>query len=304
MIRFEIDFDANPAFYSPNDLADRQARFLRLLTLISDPQRAIGSLDILSAAERHTIIRDWNDTTQPIADATVPALFAAQAQRTPEAVAVVFEDRSLSYAALEAHANQLAHHLQSLGVGPEVIVGLCVERSPEMVIGLLGILKAGGAYLPLDPEYPAERLAFMLSDAGATVLLTQSGPIERLSAVAAAAATTRIVRLDADWPDVARQPTAAPKLELHPQHPAYVIYTSGSTGTPKGVVVEHAKSCQQDFRHWHMVSMSGPAFGPRLSFRLRSMLRSSRRCYHSSVGGRSLLSAMTFEGRLQISGTK
>ena len=109
-----------------------------------------------------------------------------------------------------------------------------------MVIGLLGILKAGGAYLPLDPGYPAERLAFMLQDAGAAVLLTQSGLIERLSAVAAAAATTRIVRIDADWPDVARQPTAAPKLELHPQHPAYVIYTSGSTGTPKGVVVSMA----------------------------------------------------------------
>ena len=175
------------------DLFDREtvtalgARLIRLLeAAVAEPQRAIGGLDILSAAERHTIVRDWNDTAQPIADATVPALFAAQAQRTPEAVAVVFEDRSLSYAALEAHANQLAHQLRDLGVGPETVVGLCVERSPEMVIGLLGILKAGGAYLPLDPEYPAERLAFMLSDAGATVLLTQSGLIDRLAAVPAA----------------------------------------------------------------------------------------------------------------------
>ena len=126
------------------------------------PQRAIGSLDILELHERVRLLRDWNDTEHAVEEASLPALFAAQAQRTPDAVAVVFEDRSLSYAELEAHANQLAHHLQSLGVGPETVVGLCVERSPEMVIGLLGILKAGGAYLPLDPDYPAERLAFML----------------------------------------------------------------------------------------------------------------------------------------------
>ena len=105
--------------------------------------------------------------------ATLPALFAAQALRTPDAVAVVFEDRTLSYAALDAHANRLAHHLQSLGVGPDVLVGVCAERSPEMVVGLLGILKAGGAYLPLDPEYPRERLADMVSDAGLRVVLMQ-----------------------------------------------------------------------------------------------------------------------------------
>ena len=110
----------------------------------------------------------------------MPALFAAQAARTPDAVAVVFEDRELSYAALDAHANRLAQHLQGLGVGPETVVGLCVERSPEMVVGLLGILKAGGAYLPLDPNYPRERLAFMLADAGAPVLVTQQALLDRL----------------------------------------------------------------------------------------------------------------------------
>jgi non-ribosomal peptide synthetase component F len=122
-----------------------------------------------STAERDIILRTWNDTAQPVPPLTLPALFAAQAARTPDAVAVVFEDRTLSYAALDAHANRFAHHLQSLGVGPETMVGLCVERSPEMVIGLLGILKAGGAYLPLDPNYPRERLAFMLADAGCPV---------------------------------------------------------------------------------------------------------------------------------------
>ena len=127
--------------------------------------------------ERDTILRLWNDTATALiwrirggcgaAEPHLPALFAAQAARTPEAAAVIFEDRVLSYAALDAHANRLAHHLQSLGVGPETMVGLLVERSPEMVVGLMGILKAGGAYLPLDPNYPRERLAFMLADAGA-----------------------------------------------------------------------------------------------------------------------------------------
>ena len=144
------------------------------------PASRWASLPILEAAERDTILRTWNDTTQPVPPATLPALFAAQAARTPDAVAVVFEDRTLSYAALDAHANRLAHHLHSLGVGPETMVGLCVERSPEMLIGLIGILKAGGAYLPLDPNYPRERLAFMLADAGCPVLVTQSALLDRL----------------------------------------------------------------------------------------------------------------------------
>ena len=173
---------------------------------------------------------------------TLPALFAAQALRTPDAVAVVFEDRALSYAALDAHANRLAHHLQGLGVGPETVVGLCVERSPEMVVGLLGILKAGGAYLPLDPNYPRERLAFMLADAGAPVLVTQQALLERLPpAAAAGGAAAALVRLDADWPAIARQPAhradtrprsrATPPMSSTPQAPP---------ATPKGVVVEHA----------------------------------------------------------------
>ena len=148
---------------------------------------------------------------------------------------MVFEETSLTYDELDAHSSQLAHHLRALGVGPEVVVGLCVERSLEMLVGLLGILKAGGAYLPLDPDYPPERLAFMLADAGAPVLVTQSALLDRLPLHNA-----RIVQLDADWPAIATRPASAPAAFLHPQHPAYVIYTSGSTGTPKGVVVTHA----------------------------------------------------------------
>ena len=159
------------------------------MNAIADADRPVGNLSILEPAERDTILRVWNDTAQALAPATLPELFAAQAARTPDAVAVMFEDRTLTYAALDAHANRLAHHLQSLGVGPETVVGLCVERSPEMVIGLLGILKAGGAYLPLDPDYPRERLEFMLADAGVSVLVTQSALLDRLPGCRGAAAS-------------------------------------------------------------------------------------------------------------------
>ena len=173
---------------------------------------------------------------------------------------------ALSYGELDARANRLAHHLRALGVGPEVVVGLCVERSLEMLIGLLAILKAGGAYLPLDPGYPRERLAFMLADAGAPVLLTQQALRAALPAHAA-----RVVWLDADADAIARHPATAPETGLAPQHPAYVIYTSGSTGTPKGVVIDHASLTNKvltlgaDFGAgpgFRMALLSSPAFDP------------------------------------------
>ena len=220
-----------------SDLFDRSSveaiagRLVRLLEgAVADPERAIGRLDILGADERHTILREWNATARAVPGATLPELFAAQVARTPEADAVVFEDERLSYGELDARSSQLAHHLRGLGVGPEVVVGLCIERSLAMLVGLLGILKAGGAYLPLDPDYPPERLAFMLADAGAPVLLTRAALRAHLPAHDA-----HVVCLDADWPAIARQPATAPAAGLAPQHPAYVIYTSGSTGTPKGV---------------------------------------------------------------------
>ena len=218
-------------------------RLIRLLeAAVADPQRAIGKLDILAPAERRTILAEWNDTSRAVPSATLPALFAAQAAATPDAVAAVCEGNTLSYRELDARANRLAHHLRALGVGPEVVVGLCVERSLEMLIGLIAILKAGGAYLPLDPGYPRERLAFMLSDAGAPVLLTQQALRAALPAHAA-----RVVLLDADAEAIARHPATAPDTGLAPQHPAYVIYTSGSTGTPKGVVVTHQNLCNLSF---------------------------------------------------------
>ena len=233
-----IDFDANPALHAASDLSDRQQRFLRLLTALAGSDRAIGSLDILSGEERATILRGWNDTAHALSAATLPELFAAQVARRPDAIAVVFEDESLSYGALDRRANRLAHHLRALGVGPETVVGLCLARSLDMIVGLIGILKAGGAYLPLDPHYPQERLAFMLADAGARVLVTHSALMEQLPAQASRNLHS-IVRLDADAAAIAAQPAGAPAIDLDPQHPAYVIYTSGSTGTPKAVGVLH-----------------------------------------------------------------
>ena len=212
-------------------------RLIRLLeAVIAAPDQPIGCLDILSAAERHTILREWNDTARPIPAATLPELFEAQAGRTPDAVAVVFEDASLTYGALNARANQLAHYLINEGVGPEVVVGLCVERSLEMIVGLIGILKAGGAYLPLDPSYPQDRLAFMLDDARPTVLLTQ---VDLLNALPPHTAKTFC--LDRDWRTLTRRSKKNPSHFTPLQCPAYVIYTSGSTGQPKGVVVSHRR---------------------------------------------------------------
>ena len=161
--------------------------------------------------------------------------FAQQAAQQPGAIAVVCGEESLTYAELDTRANQLAHHLRQLGVGPDVLVGVCLEQSVELVVGMLGILKAGGAYVPLDPRYPAERLAFMVSDARATVIVTQAGLAERLPKSEA-----RLVRLDADWPSIAGQPADAPETGVSPEDLAYVMYTSGSTGQPKGVMVSHA----------------------------------------------------------------
>ncbi len=166
-------------YYRP-DLFDRATvealagRLVRLLeAAVADPERPIGALDILGPGERRTLLREWNDTARAVPALSLPELVAAQAARSPDAIAVVGEDETLTYGELAARANRLAHHLRGLGVGPETAVGLCVARSPAMVVGLLGILQAGGAYLPLDPSYPPARLAFMLADARATVLVTE-----------------------------------------------------------------------------------------------------------------------------------
>src|SRR6185369_6382367 len=193
------------------------SRFVRLLEgAVAAPDVAIGRLELLSASERRQVLEDWNATGRA------------------DAVAAVFEDARLSYGELEARANQLAHHLRALGVGAETVVGLCLERSLEMLVGLIGILKAGGAYLPLDPSYPAERLTFMLEDAGAALVITSAALGDRLGQPGA-----RRLELDTQAAALAEQPTSAPAITLAGHNLAYVIYTSGSTGTPKGVAVTH-----------------------------------------------------------------
>jgi amino acid adenylation domain-containing protein len=201
----------------------------------ADPDRRLSELPILTEAERHRVLVEWNDTAAAYPrEACAHELFEAQAQRTPDAVAVASEGRELTYRELDRRANQLAHHLRGLGVGPDVLVGVCVDRSPEMVVGLLGILKAGGAYVPLDTSYPEERLAFMLADSGVPVLLTQEALIGRLPPHAA-----RLVCLDRDWEAIARAPETPPGAGATAGCLAYVIYTSGSTGVPKGVMIVH-----------------------------------------------------------------
>jgi amino acid adenylation domain-containing protein len=200
----------------------------------------------LSASERHKILVEWNNTQADYPkDKCIHQLFEEQVERTPNAIAVVFEDKQLTYEELNRRANQLAHHLQSLGVSPEVLVGICVERSVDMVVGLLAILKAGGAYVPLEPSYPKERLAFMMKDTSVGVALSKQSLKQTLSLETGA---RQVVCLDADQSRFEHYPASNPCVAVEAHHLAYVIYTSGSTGKPKGVMLAHEAVCNQ--MHW------------------------------------------------------
>ncbi|MFY0566439.1 amino acid adenylation domain-containing protein [Archangium lansingense] len=219
------------------DTVARAMEHLRLLlqAAVSNPETRLSELPLLSQAEKHKLLVELNDTRADYPhDALVHELFAAQAARTPGALAVLFGQHSLTYAELDARANQLAHTLLSLGVGPDIPVALCVEPSLEMVIGLLGILKAGGTYVPLEPSHPRERLAFMLEDCGAPLLLTQAHLRGSLPAFSGP-----VLQLDADGLSLSGHSTTPPRSRVTPDNLAYIIYTSGSTGRPKGVMVPH-----------------------------------------------------------------
>ncbi|NJR56668.1 MAG: amino acid adenylation domain-containing protein [Acaryochloris sp. CRU_2_0] len=222
--------------FEAETIARMAAHFENLLTvMVADISQPVATLPLLSDAERHQLLVDWNDTTVNYAqNQCIHQLFETQVERSPNAIAVVFEGKQLTYQELNDRANQLAHYLQELGVGPEVLVGLCVERSIDMVVSLLGILKAGGAYVPLDPTYPPQRLQFILNDAQVPVLLTQEHLLDTLPEHEA-----QVMCLDRDWAIVAQTPEEKLPSRAVAENLAYVIYTSGSTGQPKGVQISH-----------------------------------------------------------------
>jgi amino acid adenylation domain-containing protein len=204
-----------------------------LEVMSANPERRLSDLSLLTEAERYQLLIEWNKTNANYPETKrIHQLFEEQVDRTPEAVALTFEEVELTYKELNRRANQLAHYLHSLGVSSEVRIGLCVERSLEMVIAVLGVLKAGGAYVPLDPQYPPERLAFMLEDSQAEILLTQ----ERLKHILRAHAVN-VVCVDTDWETIAGYSEQNPETQTTPDSLTYVTYTSGSTGKPKGIAM-------------------------------------------------------------------
>jgi len=206
-----------------------------LQAVVATPDEPIATLPLLTSAEEHQLLVEWNSTKRDYShDLCVHHLFEAQVECTPDAVAVVCEGQHLTYRELNTRANQLAHYLRRRGVGPEVLVGLCVERSIEMMVALLGILKAGGAYVPLDPAYPQERLTFMLQNAQVTVLVAQAQLLSKLPAL-----KCPVICLDTDWSIITQESVAAPIAGATAENLVYMIYTSGSTGQPKGVQIPH-----------------------------------------------------------------
>jgi amino acid adenylation domain-containing protein/non-ribosomal peptide synthase protein (TIGR01720 family) len=229
-----------------------EGHLLRVLRAVAEaPAAPIRELPLLADEERDRLLTRFNATAAAFPEAaTLPGLFHAQAERTPDADALACGGERVTFRDLDQRSNRLARHLRALGVGPEVRVGICAERSADLVLGLLGILKAGGAYVPLDPAYPAERLAFMVEDSAVEVVLTQERLTGRLPATAA-----RVVCLDRDWPEIAARGAQPFTSEAAPDNLAYLIYTSGSTGRPKGVAIAHRSAVA--LLHW-----AAEVFGP------------------------------------------
>ncbi|CAM2069621.1 Amino acid adenylation domain-containing protein [Sulfidibacter corallicola] len=241
--RFTLHVKYNPSLYGAETAARMAGHLTHLLTeVVTDASRSVDALPLLDARERRTILVDWNRTeTAYPADKTAYELFWAQAARTPDKVAVACEERSLSYAELAERCDVLGAYLRSEGVAPGSLVGLCVDRSLDMMVGLLGVMASGGAYVPLDPGFPAERLAYMVADSEAGIVLTQSRYLEMVADLVGP--ETMVVALDRDWDRIAEIGAAQIEVpspgEWGTDRTAYVMYTSGSTGKPKGVVVPH-----------------------------------------------------------------
>ena len=229
-------FKYNKDLFDASTIERMAGHFQTLLdAIVANPQKPVSEFPLLTTAEQQQLLIEWNQTQRDYPQhKCIHQLFEEQVAKTPDAVALVYQDLQLTYGELNSRANQVAHYLQKQGVAPEVLVGICVERSLEMVVGLLGILKAGGAYVPLDPSYPQDRLAYILSDAQVPVLLTHSSlttelPEHQMS----------VVCLDRDWQILSSESKENPATAVKPENLAYIIYTSGSTGKPKGVLINH-----------------------------------------------------------------
>ncbi|MBD0373583.1 MAG: amino acid adenylation domain-containing protein, partial [Pyrinomonadaceae bacterium] len=226
-------FEYNTDLFEAETISRLSEHFQTLLqSIIADPRTAIDSLSLLTEREREQQLFEWNDTSRHYPAQTLHHLFESQVERTPDATALIFDDEQVSYKELNERANQLAHYLHRLGIGPDSLVGIMMERSIEMVVSLLGVLKAGGAYVPLDPEYPQERLLHMIGDSGCRVLLTQQKLIG-----AVAAEGLRVVSVDEEA--FREESLENPESATSAENLAYIIYTSGSTGLPKGTMLAH-----------------------------------------------------------------
>jgi amino acid adenylation domain-containing protein len=265
-----VCFEYNSDLFDKTTIGRLADHFRRLLqAVVCQPDWRLSDLPLLSDAERQQLLVEWNRTeTRYPTESCVHELFERQVDRTPEMVAVVSEDERLTYAEVNARANRLAHALREAGVGPEALVGVCLERSVEMVVGLLGVLKAGGAYLPLPPAYPEQRLVFMLEDARVQAVITQQRLLGRLSGVRAPS-----LCLDADREQISHHAAASLAGGARPGNLAYVLYTSGSTGRPKGVAIQHRSAVA--FLHW-----ARETFGPD---ELAGVLASTSFCFDLSV---------------------
>ena len=235
----------NLDLFEPSTISRMMGHLKVLLEgVLAEPERSTSDLPLLSQGERQQLLVEWNATAVEYPrEQGLHQLFEVQAERTPRSVALVAPDGELTYGELNCRANQLAHYLRRLGVGPEVRVCICAERSSRMVVGMLAILKAGGAYVPLDPAYPAERILFTLRDADAPVLLTERRLLDQLPLQ-----TARVVCLDSDWERICLESAENPRRLVTDENLAYVIYTSGSTGVPKGVAIQHSSAVT--LLHW------------------------------------------------------
>ena len=256
--------------FAPETIRRMSGHFQELLdSAVRTPDKSISKLSLLTQPERQQLLVEWNNTAVEYPKGQcIHELFSAQVKRTPESVAVVCNHQQLTYQELDARSNQLARYLQDLGVGPGVLVGICVERSLDMVVGLLGILKAGGAYVPLDPNYPKERLDYMLRDSAASVVLTQQMLVQTLPLDA-----VQVVCLDTDWSRIAQFSGDAVERSVQSDNLAYIIYTSGSTGTPKGVAIAHTSAAT--LVRWSRDTFSAEA--------LQGVLASTSICFDLSV---------------------